>query len=89
MTSTFPWQNYLAYTGTSQASPLVAGAIALYESRYPGATATRARHALLQSTKPTPSLAGKTRTGGRLDVDAMLANDHDVWSGDWWRDGRE
>lgn len=87
--STFPFADYQAYDGTSQAAPLVAGAIALYRSRYPSASSTRTRHALLQSTKPTPSLAIKTRTGGRLDIDAMLANDHDVWSGDWWRDGRE
>ena len=87
--STFPFADYQAYDGTSQAAPLVAGAIALYQSRYPGASATRIRHALLQSTMPTASLANKTRTGGRLDIDAMLANDHDVWRGDWWRDGRE
>lgn len=87
--STFPFADYQAYDGTSQAAPLVAGALALYRSKYPNASPTRARHALLQSVTRTPSLAGKTRTGGRLDVGAMLKNDRDVWSGSWWRDGRE
>lgn len=87
--STFPFADYQAYDGTSQAAPLVAGAIALYLSKYPHASPTRARHALLQTVTPTPSLQGKTRTGGRLDVAAMLGNTRDVWSGNWWQDGRE
>ena len=41
ITSTFPFADYLAYDGTSQAAPLVAGTIALYASRYPSASATR------------------------------------------------
>ena len=68
VTSTFPFADYMGYDGTSQAAPLVAGAIALYRSKYPSASPTRARHALLQSVAATPSLAGRTRTGGRLDV---------------------
>jgi subtilisin family serine protease len=72
--STFPFNEYLAYDGTSQAGPLVTAALALYRSRYPGATPAQTRRALLQSVTPTPSLQGRTRTGGRLNVQRMLAS---------------
>jgi hypothetical protein len=55
-----------------QAAPQVAGAAALYAARYPAATATQIKAALLSSAVFTPSLVGKCRTGGRLDVAAML-----------------
>lgn len=72
VTSTFPFADYLGYDGTSMAAPLVSAAVALYRSRYPSASPTRARDAILRSTTDTPSLRGKTATGGRLDVQAML-----------------
>jgi subtilisin family serine protease len=72
--STFPFNEYLAYDGTSQAGPLVTAALALYRSRYPGATPAQTRRALLQSVTATPSMQGKTRTGGRLNVQRMLAS---------------
>jgi subtilisin family serine protease len=55
------------------ATPHVSGAVALYASKYPGASAAQIKAALLASVAPTPSLAGKTTTGGRLDVGAMLS----------------
>jgi subtilisin family serine protease len=61
-----------SYSGTSMAAPHVSGAVALYASKYPGASAAQIKAALLTSAAPTPSLAGKTTTGGRLDVAAML-----------------
>ena len=70
--STFPFNFFIASTGTSQAAPLVAGALALYRSEYPWASPTDARRAVLESTAPTASMEGITRTGGRLDVQAML-----------------
>jgi subtilisin family serine protease/subtilisin-like proprotein convertase family protein len=66
--STLPWDDYSWLSGTSMAAPHVTGAIALYASRYPGSTAEQIRSALMASTTPTPSLAGLTATGGRLDV---------------------
>ena len=49
------------------------GAIALYKARFPAATAQQIKAALLASAVPTASLRlGQTRTGGRLDVWAML-----------------
>lgn len=72
ITSTLPTNTYGAYSGTSMATPHVTGAVALYASANPGATAAQIRSALLSSTSATTSLAGKTVTGGRLNVGALL-----------------
>lgn len=72
--STLPGDAYGDKSGTSMAAPHVTGAIALYAAENPTATAAQIRAALLGSAVATPSLAGKTVTGGRLDVAAMLAN---------------
>jgi subtilisin family serine protease len=66
--STLPWDDYSELSGTSMATPHVTGALALYASQYPGSTAEQIRAALMASAIPTPSLAGMTATGGRLDV---------------------
>ena len=59
---------YASYSGTSMATPHVTGAAALYASLHPGATAAAIKKAILSHTIPTDTLAGKTVTGGRLDV---------------------
>lgn len=59
---------YASYSGTSMATPHVSGAAALYKSLHPAATAAEVKAAILAATIPTASLAGKTVTGGRLDV---------------------
>lgn len=59
---------YASYNGTSMATPHVTGGAALYASTHPGATATEIKNAILSATVATPSLTGKTVTGGRLDV---------------------
>ncbi|HYU77398.1 MAG TPA: S8 family peptidase [Vicinamibacterales bacterium] len=60
--------SWASYSGTSMATPHVTGAAALYASTHPGASAQQIKNAILSSTVPTPSLAGKTVTGGRLNV---------------------
>ena len=59
---------YAYSSGTSMATPHVAGAAALYAASHPGATMTQIQNAILGSAIPTASMAGVTTTGGRLDV---------------------
>ncbi len=66
--STTAFNGYSSYSGTSMATPHVTGGAALYASTHAGATAEQIKAAILGSAVPTPSLAGKTVTGGRLDV---------------------
>ncbi len=66
--STTPRNKYGSLSGTSMATPHVTGGAALYASTHPGATAQQIRSAILGSVVPTASLAGKTTTGGRLNV---------------------
>lgn len=73
--STTPNGNYASFNGTSMAAPHVTGAIALYAASNPLATAAQIRAALLGSTALTPALVGKTVTGGRLDIGAMMGTD--------------
>ncbi|MGH8062884.1 MAG: S8 family peptidase [Pseudoxanthomonas sp.] len=59
---------YASYSGTSMATPHVTGAVALYASTRPGVTAAQIKAAILGNTVSTPSLQGKTVTGGRLNT---------------------
>lgn len=59
---------YASYNGTSMATPHVTGACALYKAYNPTASAADIKAAILNSATPTSSLAGKTLTGGRLNV---------------------
>ena len=59
---------YASYSGTSMATPHVSGAAALYASTRPGATAADIKAAIMSNAVPTPSLQGKTVTGGRLNT---------------------
>lgn len=60
--------SYASYSGTSMATPHVTGAAALYAATHPGAAASTIKAGILNSAVPTPSLAGKCVTGGRLNV---------------------
>ena len=66
--STTAFSGYSSYSGTSMATPHVTGGAALYAASHPGATAAAIKSAILSSAVPTASLAGKTVTGGRLNV---------------------
>jgi subtilisin family serine protease len=71
--STLPGAKYGLMSGTSMAAPHVTGACVLYVNAFPGATPWEIKSAILASTIPTPSLAGKTVTGGRLNVSGFYA----------------
>jgi len=66
--STTAFNTLSSFSGTSMAAPHVTGGAALYASTHPGATALQIRTVILSSAVPTPSLVGKTVTGGRLNV---------------------
>ena len=66
--SPHPENLYYTSSGTSMAAPMVAGSAALYASAFPGSSAAEIRAALLSAVEPTPSLVGKTATGGRLSL---------------------
>jgi subtilisin family serine protease len=69
--STLPANNankYGSYSGTSMATPHVTGAAALYAASHPGSNAATIKNAILGSAVPTPSMAGRCVTGGRLNV---------------------
>ena len=66
--STTAFNTYSSYSGTSMATPHVTGAAALYAASNSGSTAAQIKSAILGSAVPTPSLSGKTVTGGRLNV---------------------
>ncbi|QIL76098.1 S8 family peptidase [Hymenobacter sp. HDW8] len=66
--SSTAYNTYSSYNGTSMATPHVSGGAALYAAAHPGSTAAQIKAAILSSATATPSLAGKTVTGGRLNV---------------------
>jgi subtilisin family serine protease len=70
--STLPG-TYESYSGTSMATPHVAGAAALCKSIRLDITAQQVRSAILSSVTATGSLTGKTATNGRLDVGRMAS----------------
>lgn len=70
--STLPGNGYGQLSGTSMATPHVTGAIALLSSHMPMLTASQLTTRLYESGVETASLAEKTVTGRRLNVNRML-----------------
>jgi subtilisin family serine protease len=63
-----PNTSYGYISGTSLATPHVSGAAALAFGLFPNASWQDVRSAIFGSVDPIPSMAGKTVTGGRLNV---------------------
>jgi subtilisin family serine protease len=68
--STVPGSSYASYSGTSMATPHVAGAAALLLALHPGWTQAELKAGLLSTTRSLASLSGKSLTGGSLDLAA-------------------
>ena len=59
---------YDSFSGTSMATPHVAGVAALYKAASPSATVAQIKAAILAGVDPVVPLAGKVVTGGRLNA---------------------
>jgi len=68
--STLAGGGYGSMSGTSMATPHVAGAVALYAAAS-AVSGAEIKAALLASAAPTASLAGKSVSGGRLDLSSL------------------
>lgn len=73
--STTPGGNYGHMSGTSMATPHVAGVAALIATKYPGASNQEIRDRLLGSADVLPQLYNRVETGGRLNAARALEDD--------------
>lgn len=71
-TAYYPPFDFINIAGTSYAAAYVSGAAALLMAQYPSDSCQEIISRLLNSTDPLPSLNGKCRTGGRLNLRKAL-----------------
>lgn len=71
--STVLGSGYSYYSGTSMATPHVAGAAALLYGLNPTWTYAQVRDRILSTARPIAALSGKTVTGGILDLAAAVS----------------
>jgi hypothetical protein len=76
--------NIQTYSGTSQATPMVAAAAALVLQRAPGLTAAELKDVLLRTADRIPALASSVQEGRRLNAGRAVA----AMSKPWIRDPR-
>ncbi len=69
-----PGGNYQLLSGTSMATPHVAGACALAWGRFPGASNLQIKQLIMVKADPIPALAGRCVTGARLNVFLAIAD---------------
>lgn len=72
--STLPWNSYGNLTGTSMASPFVAGTVALLNSIKPNLSIAEVKAAIFGSVDKLPGLFEKVATGGKLNIEAAVDN---------------
>ncbi|HEY3215053.1 MAG TPA: S8 family serine peptidase, partial [Candidatus Eisenbacteria bacterium] len=76
--STQPGNSYQLLSGTSMATPHVAGAAAMVMGRFPGISNLQAKTLILNAADVKPQLAGKCLTGGRLNLFLSIAEPDDT-----------
>jgi subtilisin family serine protease len=64
---------YAGFGGTSQAAPFVTGAAALLLAQNPNLSYAQIKELIIDNVDPLPAFAGKTVSGGRLNVYKALA----------------
>ena len=64
--------SYAYLSGTSMSAPFVTGAVALLRAEYPADTYRETINRILNAADTNPGLAGKSQTGGRLDLATAL-----------------
>jgi hypothetical protein len=70
-------------SGTSMASPMVAGAVAFAALNFPNDTVQERKNRILNAVIPLDSLSDKVRTGGTLNLLNIVDSDSDKLP-DWW-----
>ncbi len=72
--STLPGGTYGSKSGTSMATPHVAGAVALMKSHSPDAPVAEIKQLLFDYVDPLPAFSGKCVTEGRLNIHQTMEN---------------
>jgi hypothetical protein len=79
---------YGTLSGTSMATPHVSGALALLRAQFPELNYSDTIAELLATVDPIPSLAGKTISGGRLNLQKLLTH-RDPLRYQWRKEGAD
>jgi subtilisin family serine protease len=74
--STYPTSTYKVLSGTSMATPYVTATVAMLHQQNSNLSYSKLRSLIKDHVIPNPALAGKTVTGGQLDVAGALAAAH-------------
>jgi len=76
-----PGAQYQLLSGTSMATPHVAGACAMVWGRFPGMTYAQVKTRIMDFADPVPALAGRCITGARLNVFMAIADPDSIAPG--------